>query len=250
VSADRAVPGSFGAVRGPRGIHVGIIMDGNGRWAERLGHSRAVGHRVGGRAVRAVVEAAPDLGIGTLTLYAFSTDNWRRPPAEVRALFRLFTMYLRTQVDRCVAEGVRLQVIGERGRLPAHVLEAIVEAEARTEPGERLRLRVAIDYSSRSAILKATRAVAEGADLDAFEERLADAIHDPEPCVDLDLLVRTGGERRLSDFLLWEAAYAELYFTDTPWPEFSGSHLAEALNDFRGRDRRFGQVSARHGRTA
>jgi undecaprenyl diphosphate synthase len=196
------------------------------------------------------VETAPSLGIGTLTLYAFSSDNWRRPAAEVRALFRLFRTYLRTQVDRCVSEGVRLQVIGERTRLPVDIFRAIEEAEDRTRRGDKLRLRVAIDYSSRNAILKAARAVAEGADPDAFDVRLADAIHDPEPCADLDLLIRTGGERRLSDFLLWEAAYAELYFTDTPWPDFDGDHLSRAIDELRGRDRRFGQIGDRRGRTA
>jgi undecaprenyl diphosphate synthase len=250
MSADRAVAGPFASRREPEGVHVGIIMDGNGRWAQRRGHRRVVGHRVGGRSVRAVVEAAPDLGIGTLTLYAFSADNWKRPAAEVRALFRIFHTYLRTQVDRCEREGVRLQIIGERDRIPDHIRDAIEEGEARTAAGDRLRLRVAIDYSARNAILKAARAVANGADPLEFDERLADAIHDPEPCADLDLLIRTGGERRLSDFLLWEAAYAELYFTDRQWPEFDGSHLQEAMEEFRRRDRRFGQVGARRGRTA
>jgi undecaprenyl diphosphate synthase len=250
MTADRTLSGSFPERPRPTGLHVGIIMDGNGRWAQMRGHRRVVGHRIGGRSVRAVVEAAPALGIGTLTLYAFSSDNWKRPAAEVRALFRLFKTYLRTQVDRCVQEGVRLQVIGERSRLPDHIRVAIDEAQERTARGDRLRLRVAIDYSSRNAILKAARAVAEGADPDAFAARLADAIHDPEPCADLDFLIRTGGDRRLSDFLLWEAAYAELYFTDTPWPDFDGSRLDEAMKEFRGRERRFGQVGARRGRTA
>jgi len=226
------------------GLHVGIIMDGNGRWAERRGHRRVVGHRVGGRSVRSVVEAAPDLGIGMLTLYAFSADNWKRPPAEVRALFRLFRTYLRTQVDRCVDEGVRLQVIGCRDRLPPGILEEIEKAERRTAGGRTLRLRVAIDYSSRRSIVEAAREMALDPARPDFDVCLARAVHDPEPCRDLDLLIRTGGERRLSDFLLWEAAYAELYFTDLAWPDFDGESLREAVTDFQGRDRRFGRVSS------
>ena len=227
-----------------QGLHVGIIMDGNGRWALQRGHRRVVGHRIGGRSVRSVVEAAPDLGIGTLTLYAFSADNWKRPRAEVRALFRLFRMYLRTQVDRCVEEGVALQVIGCRDRLPEGLAEAIEAAEARTAGGGRLRLRVAIDYSARRSIVNAAREMARQSETTDFDVCLARAIHDPQPCRDLDLLIRTGGERRLSDFLLWEAAYAELYFTDRPWPEFDGEALRAAVTDFRGRERRFGRVSS------
>jgi len=219
-------------------------MDGNGRWARARGHRRVVGHRIGGRSVRSVVEAAPDLGIDTLTLYAFSADNWKRPASEVRVLFRLFRMYLRTEVGRCVEEGVQLRVIGRRDRLPAGVLEAIERAEERTAEGDRLRLRVAIDYSSRGAIVEAARRLSRADTTDDFGVCLAEAIHDPECCRDLDLLIRTGGERRLSDFLLWEAAYAELYFTDRPWPEFDGDSLREAVQEFHSRDRRFGRVES------
>ena len=197
-------------------LHVAIVMDGNGRWAGRRGLPRVAGHRAGAEIVRRVVEAAPGLGIGALTLYAFSADNWKRPAGEVAALMRLFARYLRGEVPRLVDNGVRLEVVGRRDRLPAPLVVAIDKAARATAGGSRLVLRLAVDYSSRWAI-------AAGVVLP-----------------DVDLLIRTGGEQRLSDFLLWESAYAELYFTDTMWPAFGPAELSAALAEFRARERRFG----------
>jgi len=197
-------------------LHVAIVMDGNGRWAGRRGLPRVAGHRAGAEMVRRVVEAAPGLGIGALTLYAFSADNWKRPAGEVAALMRLFARYLRAEVPRLVDNGVRLEVVGRRDRLPAPLVVAIDKAARATAGGARLVLRLAVDYSSRWAI-------AAGVVLP-----------------DVDLLIRTGGEQRLSDFLLWESAYAELYFTDTMWPAFGPADLSAALAEFRARERRFG----------
>jgi len=229
----------------PSGIHVGIIMDGNGRWANERQRPRSVGHRRGARAVRQVVEAAPEFGIGTLTLFAFSSDNWRRPGPEVRVLFRLFRSYLRVETEKCVREGVRLRVIGRRDRLPDDLLRAIDEAEAATHAGRRLFLRVALDYSARASILEAASRSNGGLkDDEDFAAVLGDVIHDAGPVPDLDLLIRTGGEQRLSDFLLWEAAYAELYFSPRHWPDFGPHGLAEAVDEFNRRERRFGCVTA------
>ncbi|HEU5040323.1 MAG TPA: di-trans,poly-cis-decaprenylcistransferase [Gemmatimonadales bacterium] len=225
----------------PAGLHVGIIMDGNGRWATSRGRVRAAGHRAGADAVRRVVEAAPGLGIGVLTLFAFSADNWRRPAGEVAALMRLFREYLRAESGRCVRNGVRLEIVGRRDRLGAGLRRAIATAEDATRGGDRLLLRIALDYSARDAILRAAQCLRAGTvpSRDAFTRLLAIVDH-ATPVPGLDLLVRTGGERRLSDFLLWEAAYAELYFTDVMWPDYGADGLAEAVRDFRGRERRFG----------
>jgi undecaprenyl diphosphate synthase len=233
-------------LQGPKpafsGLHVGIIMDGNGRWAQQRHRPRAVGHRIGSRAVRGIVEAAPGLGIGTLTLFAFSSDNWSRPAHEVKTLFRLFRTYLRSEIDRCMREGVRFRAIGRRSRLPTDLLREIEALEERTRAGRRLRLRIAIDYSSRAAIVGVVRRAAWSRGEPDVARLLADEINDDLPTSDLDLLIRTGGEQRLSDFMLWESAYAELYFTDVGWPDFGGDQLAEAVAEFRRRDRRFGRI--------
>ena len=225
------------------GLHLAIIMDGNGRWANARGLPRVAGHRAGADAVRRTVEAAPSLGIGTLTLYAFSSDNWKRPPREVNALMRLFRQYLRGESARLRENGVRLSVIGRRDRLALSVQTAIDVAEAETADGSRLHLRVAIDYSARDLMLRAAALVRPGhlPTRDEFARLLAKAYGDDE-APDVDLLVRTGGEQRLSDFMLWEAAYAELYFTDRMWPEFDTDDLSAAVADFHGRQRRFGAV--------
>jgi undecaprenyl diphosphate synthase len=220
--------------------HVAIIMDGNGRWARARGLLRSAGHRAGARAVRRVVEAAPSRGIGVLTLYAFSSDNWRRPGPEVRALLRLLESYLRTELATCVEQGVRIEVLGRRDRLPARVREAIVAAEITTAAGTVLRLRLAIDYSSRDAIVRAA-AHAPGSRAE-LARRLEQAAVDPVP--DVDLLIRTGGEQRLSDFLLWESAYAELYFTEVAWPDFDAAALAAAVAELGRRQRRFGGLES------
>ena len=226
----------------PAPFHVAIIMDGNGRWAAARGLARVEGHRRGVAAVRRVVRAAPALGIHTLTLYAFSADNWKRPGPEVGRLMGLFLAYLRREAPRLREEGVRLSVIGRRDRLPGALPSAIAAAETLTAGGRRLELRIAIDYSARGAILRAAAGLdAAAAGRLEFERRLAEAGGGPP---DVDLLVRTGGEQRLSDFLLWESAYAELYFTPRMWPDFGPADLAEAVRAFRARERRFGSLPA------
>ena len=221
-------------------IHVGVIMDGNGRWAVRRGLPRSAGHHAGVDAIRRVVEAAPGLGIGTLSLFAFSADNWARPAEEVQVLMTLFGRFLRDEAGPLRTHDVRLSVIGRRDRLPPEVVSAIAAAEALTARGTRLHLRVAIDYSSRDAILEAARLGRRDATRERFTIRLGEIHGAPAP--DVDLLIRTGGERRLSDFLLWESAYAELFFTARMWPDFHGDDLATAVAEFRGRDRRFGAL--------
>ena len=255
-------------------LHVAIIMDGNGRWAQARGRPREWGHRVGARTVRGLVEAAPERGIGTLTLYAFSSDNWRRPEREVAGIMALFRRYLRSEIPALVEEGVRLRMVGRRDRLPDDVVAAMNEAETATAHSERMTLRLAVDYSSRSLLASAAArlaadvahqahgggSTAEGADeaggdgfgadvtheIDraAFATALGEVMHAGGPAPDVDLLIRTGGERRLSDFLLWECAYAELVFTDCMWPEFGKEDLDAALREYGQRDRRFGRVVA------
>jgi len=224
--------------------HVAIIMDGNGRWATRRGLPRSAGHRAGVRAVRKVVEAAPDLGVATLTLFAFSSDNWRRPQGEVKTLMSLLRHYLRADIRELIDNGVRLTVIGRRDRLPGGLAQEIAEAERASAHGQRLHLRVAIDYSSRDAILDAAaRWRAERApSRAAFAALLAEPACETGP--DVDLLIRSGGEKRLSDFLLWESAYAELCFVDTLWPDFGAHELCAALAEFHRRERRFGGLGA------
>ncbi len=202
-------------------FHVAIVMDGNGRWATRRGLPRAAGHRAGAEAVRRAVEIAPGCGISALTLYAFSSDNWTRPAAEVSVLMRLFARYLRTETAELAEKGVKLTVIGRRDRLPRSLLDAITAAEQGTARGTKLELRIAVDYSARAAIQRG------------------------DLLPDVDLLIRTGGEQRLSDFLLWECAYAELWFTDRMWPDFGAAHLAAAVHEFHSRDRRFGGLPTR-----
>jgi len=226
-------------------LHVAIIMDGNGRWATARGRPRNAGHRRGAESVRAVVRAAPDLGIHTLTLYAFSSDNWKRPPSEVSVLMKLFRRYLESEVEELRDNGVRLSVVGRRDRLGPALVAAIEHAEAKTAHCDRLELRLAVDYSSRDLILNAVRAAAASSDPDRMDlsALLGEAMHSGGRAPDVDLLIRTGGEQRLSDFLLWESAYAELYFTPIMWPDFSGEELAGALKEFRARDRRFGEIA-------
>jgi len=231
-------------------LHVAIIMDGNGRWAEERGRPRAAGHVAGASAVRRAVEAAPGLGITTLTLYAFSSDNWRRPPDEVDHLMRLFGMHLDSECERLAENGVRLSVIGRRDRIPEFLGQRIAHAEERTREGTSLHLRIAIDYSSRDALRVAAGRVACGIPptWQAFERSLLEAIHAPPGSGDVDLLIRTGREQRLSDFMLWESAYAELYFTDVLWPDFDADELARAVEAFDGRDRRYGALPDRSDR--
>jgi undecaprenyl diphosphate synthase len=228
------------------GIHVAIIMDGNGRWANARGRPRTAGHIAGARVVRKIVEAAPDCGIGMLTLYAFSADNWARPSREVALLMRLFRRYLVAETDRCVTNDVRMRIIGRRDRIPAELLRAIRAAEETTRHGTRLDLRIAVDYSARDAMVRAARRLTgvENVTRETLARAVADVDHWDGETRDVDLLIRTGGEQRLSDFLLWECAYAELYFTDRRWPDFTAADLQSAVNEFHSRERRFGTVPA------
>jgi undecaprenyl diphosphate synthase len=259
------------------GLHVAIIMDGNGRWALARGRSRPLGHRAGVLTVKRIVEAAPRLGIRTLTLYAFSADNWRRPRLEVTALFRLLRAYLRAETARCSANGVRITMIGRRDRLAPTINDEITRAENLTREGQQLHLRLAIDYSARDAILQAALRLHQQlkqhpecnnwndskelislnnltnlnnvTNLNNSPTSLAETFTQllspsgTEPVAPVDLLIRTGGEQRLSDFLLWESAYAELFFTPQLWPDFTVANLVTALEDFARRDRRFGGVT-------
>jgi undecaprenyl diphosphate synthase len=216
------------------GLHAAVIMDGNGRWATTRGLPRIAGHRAGVNALRRTVEACADLGIKALTVYAFSSDNWQRPSAEVSALMRLFHTYLRREQAKCVENGVRVSVIGRRDRLPRMLLPVIESCEKATEQGRKLHLRLAVDYSSRDAIVQAAAHLRKNPTRENLSSLLGGK--------DVDLLIRTGGEKRLSDFLLWECAYAELVFTPVMWPDFSESDLAAAVAEFRSRERRFGAV--------
>lgn len=201
-------------------MHVAIILDGNGRWARERNRPRLMGHRAGARAVRHTVEAAPSLGIRTLSLYAFSADNWKRPVAEVAGLMALLGEFIARETAPLAAQGVRLVFIGRRDRLSPSLVESLATAEAATAGGSRLELRIALDYSARAAI------------------------ESGQVGPDVDLLIRTGGEQRLSDFLLWECAYAELLFVPQYWPDFSREDLAAAVDEFARRDRRFGALTA------
>ena len=221
-------------------LHVAIIMDGNGRWATRRGLPRSAGHEAGIAATRRVVEAAPDLGVTRLTLFAFSADNWGRPPQEVGVLMSLLRRYLKAELARLVESGTRLTIIGRRDRLPDDLRRAIGEAEVASADGERLDLTIAIDYSARDAIANAATAwLAEDSPSRSAFGRLL-AWQRGGTGMDVDLLIRSGGEKRLSDFLLWESAYAELRFVDTMWPDFGADDLGAAIADFHARERRFG----------
>lgn len=224
------------------GIHVAILMDGNGRWAAARDWPRSVGHRAGVEAVRRVVDAAPALGIRTLTLFAFSADNWRRPADEVGSLFGLLETYLYREALSAPSHDRRIRVMGRRDRLPAALLSAIETVEAATANGRKLDVRVAIDYSAREAILRASCWMVSSTEVSQkeFARRLGQVTNGDEPVPDVDLIIRTGGEKRLSDFLLWESAYAELVFTPRMWPDFDADDLDAAVQEFYSRNRRFG----------
>jgi undecaprenyl diphosphate synthase len=215
-------------------LHIAIIMDGNGRWAQARGLPRLAGHRAGERALRRIVECAPSLDVGTLTVYAFSSDNWKRPPAEVCGLMRLLETHMAKCLDLALNNGVRITVIGRRDRIPEGARRAIEFAEEQSRAQSKLHLRIAIDYSSRDALLAILRENEPLLDRESVAKRLGG----PE----VDLLIRTGGEQRLSDFLLWECAYAELLFTPCLWPDFGPDQLNEALGEFRRRERRYGAL--------
>ena len=253
---------------GAGGFHVAVVLDGDGRWAREHGRDPVAGHQAGAEAVRRLVRAAPTREIDLLTLYAFPAEVWRRPRDEVAALLRLLERYLTAETPALREMGVALQVLGRRDRLPPSVRTAVEGTEAATAGGEAMTLRLAVDYSSRHALAQATRHVVRaslgarpllpgagcpdpsngaghrdpGVDPETLARALAAATH--APVADVDLLVRTGGERRLGDFLLWECAYAELVFSDVLWPDFDAAELDAALREYRSRDRRFGRVAA------
>ncbi|MBI2239572.1 MAG: isoprenyl transferase [Magnetospirillum gryphiswaldense] len=231
----------------PPPVHVAIIMDGNGRWAKARGLPRTAGHKRGAEAVRRTVEAAREMGVSYLTLYAFSSENWKRPAGEVTDLMGLLRLYLRNEVSNLHKNGIRLRVIGDRTRLSADINALIDESEAKTAANTALTLVLALSYGGRQEIVCAARRLAEQvaagkltpADIDeaAFGANLFTAdIPDP------DLLIRTSGEQRISNFLLWQAAYAEFVFTDVLWPDFGREHLEEAVRAFHGRERRYGNA--------
>jgi undecaprenyl diphosphate synthase len=228
-------------------MHVAIIMDGNGRWATQRGLPRTAGHIEGAKAVRAVVESAARADVKTLTLYAFSAANWARPSAEISALMHLFGQYLFTETRRCVEQSIRVNVIGRRDRLSENLIRSIEQSERSSAAGSGMHLRIAVDYSSQYSILQAARRAGAGAELtaDDFHRLLNEADHSTSPASAVDLLIRTGNERRLSDFLLWECAFAELHFSDCLWPDFDESRFRFALEDYGSRQRRFGALTAK-----
>ena len=227
-------------------MHVAIIMDGNGRWAARRHLPRTAGHREGARAVDRIVTAATRQGIGTLTLYAFSSANWNRPTAEVNALFTLLRRYLLTQTQRCLEQSIRINVIGRRDRLGPGLHRLIERSEAATAQCSRMQLRIAVDYSAQHSLIETCRRLRHVPDVDRarFIEQLARVDHADVAAPEVDLLIRTGGEKRLSDFLLWECAYAELHFVECLWPDFDERGFEEALAEYARRDRRFGGLTA------
>jgi undecaprenyl diphosphate synthase len=229
--------------------HVAIIMDGNGRWAKARGLPRVAGHRRGADAVRRVIRGAGELGIPVLTLFAFSTENWTRPADEVSDLMGLLRHYLRHELDELGRNGARLRVIGDRTRLTPDIVKDIADAEQRTRVNTRIDVNICINYGSRDEIVRATRSLArkvaagelaaDRIDETMFERELLTAgVPDP------DLLIRTSGEQRISNFLLWQCAYAELVFVDTLWPDFTKDHLDQAITEFRRRERRYGGVGS------
>ena len=229
--------------------HVAIIMDGNGRWAQDRGLSRIEGHRQGLEAVRAVIRAAHELGIEFVTLYAFSLENWNRPEDEVGELMRLLEHYMESELDEVMRNGIRVRSIGRRDRLPKSVLEKLENAEEKTRENREMHLVFALSYGGRQEIVDAVRQLLRDAengkiDPEALDEKtFAEYLYDPE-IPDPDLLIRTGGESRVSNFLLWQIAYTEIFVTDVRWPDFRKNHLVEALRDYEGRERRYGRTSA------
>ena len=229
--------------------HVAVIMDGNGRWAERRGQPRIFGHRAGMKSVRAVIEAAGDLGIEALTLYAFSKENWRRPPAEVRALMGLLRRYMKSEREELIRRGARIEAIGDLEQLEGTAREELDRLIEATAHCDRLRVTLALSYGGRAEIVEAARRIARATlageldpnDLDEILfARFLYSPHLPDP----DLLVRTSGEMRISGFLLWQIAYAELYVTETLWPDFDRAAFFEAIEEYQSRERRFGRVMA------
>lgn len=230
---------------GPKPLHVAIVMDGNGRWAKRRGLPRTMGHSRGVEAIRRTVQAAPEFGIRCLTLYAFSTENWRRPAGEVSEVMRLMKSYVDSDLERLAQEGVKIRILGRRQGLAADIADIVARAESRTVRNERFQLQVAFNYGAQADIVDAARSLmaaavrgevsAESLDEARFADRLSTAGAPP-----LDLVIRTSGERRLSNFLLWESAYSEFVFQDVLWPDYDAEHLKAAIDEFYKRERRYG----------
>jgi undecaprenyl diphosphate synthase len=241
------VPSAAGGGTPP--IHVAIIMDGNGRWARARGLPRVAGHRRGAESVRRTITAAAELGVRYLTLFGFSSENWKRPTDEVDDLMGLLRHYLRGEIADLHKNGVRLRVIGDRTKLAPDIVTLIDNAEAMTRDNQRLTLIVALSYGSRAELTAAARAIAQSVrdgrlSTDAIDEALVDRHLTTAGIPDPDLLIRTSGEKRLSNFLLWQSAYTELVFMDTLWPDFTKQDLEEAIREFQRRERRYGASSA------
>jgi undecaprenyl diphosphate synthase len=225
--------------------HVAIIMDGNGRWAKARGLPRAAGHREGAEAARRVLRAAGEAGVECLTLYAFSSENWRRPEEEIDTLMGLLRLYIGRELDSLHKEGIRLKILGDHHAFPEETAQMVDAAVARTAGNERMTLAIALNYGSRLEIARAARTLARRVQageiaVDAIDEAALESALDTHGLPPLDLLIRTSGEHRLSNFLLWQAAYAELVFTDMPWPDFDGQALHAAFAEFGRRERRYG----------
>jgi len=229
--------------------HLAIIMDGNGRWAQERMLRRIIGHQRGVETVRVIVEECSRIGIGYLTLFAFSAENWLRPKTEVKALMSLLKKYIRLETNRIIANNIRFNVIGERNELPPDVNEAVQEAVDRTSRNTGMVLTLALSYGARQEILRAASRLADDLsrgtlERDAVDERLFSSYLFTAGIPDPDFLIRTSGEMRISNFLLWQLAYTELYFSSANWPEFTVQELHRALSDYQSRERRFGRISA------
>jgi undecaprenyl diphosphate synthase len=228
--------------------HIAIIMDGNGRWAKQHGKPRVFGHRNGVKAVRETTEAAAEIGVKYLTLYAFSTENWKRPRLEIDALMKLLVETLHKEVNTLMKNDIKLRAIGDIKKLPPLTHKALLEAIERTKNNKRMTLILALNYSAKWDILQATQKLAQACkdgliEAEAIDEKAYTKALSTADFPDPELLIRTSGEARLSNFLLWQLAYAELYFTSTFWPDFRKEHLYQAIIDFQQRERRFGKIS-------
>ena len=234
----------------PRPLHVAIIMDGNGRWAAAKGLPRTLGHRAGIEAVRRTLNATRELPISHLTLYSFSSENWRRPAMEIKELMQLLRFYLRSELATLHKDGVRIKVIGERKKLPLDIVEMIDHAEELTQDNKVLTLTLALSYGGRQEIVSAARSLAKAVErgalqVDAIDEHVFESFLFTGGTPDPDLVIRTSGEKRVSNFLLWQSAYAEFVFMDVLWPDFGAEHLTAALDEYRGRERRYGATANR-----
>lgn len=231
-------------------LHIAIIMDGNGRWAAARGLPRTMGHKAGIDAVQRTLKAAHDLPVSHLTLYSFSSENWRRPVTEIQELMKLLRYYLRSELATLHKEGIRIKVIGERKQLPSDIVDLIVNAEELTQNNTALTLTLALSYGGRQEITMAARELAKAVErgvlkADAIDEHVIQSFLFTGGMPDPDLIIRTSGEKRISNFLLWQSAYAEFIFMDVLWPDFSGEHLARAIEEFQNRERRYGDTVSR-----